>query len=274
MIISIFFVLPTIGIEIYNDNSKVLMKKKLKLIKKRYQAGIRFLDDPKHIEVNQKSLKEISKRPFRYDVINFLLTLLERETTYLEIGVRDPKLNFNKINAEVKYSVDPGIELKGMRIDFEMTSDIFFNKLRNNEVLSKDVRFDVIFIDGLHLAEQVDRDIINALEFIKEDGFIVLHDCNPPTEYHASEDYSYRLSPSKDYWNGTTWKAFYKHRKNLGELSCCIDTDWGIGVISKTIKLGTVCKVENPFYEFKVFEKYRTESLNLISFDEFKRKFS
>lgn len=34
-----------------------------------------------------------------------------------------------------------------------MTSDDFFIKLENNEILDN-IKFDVIFIDGLHLAEQ------------------------------------------------------------------------------------------------------------------------
>ena len=59
--------------------------------------------------------------------------------------------NFNKIKATKKYSVDPGIEFKENPVDFKMTSDVFL-KLSTNQVLSNDIEFDVIFIDGLHLA--------------------------------------------------------------------------------------------------------------------------
>ena len=70
--------------------------------------------------------------------------------------------------------------------------------MENNELedLSRDVKFDLIFIDGLHLANQVQKDIENSLKFIKDEGFIVLHDCNPPSEYHQREDYSYVNSPA------------------------------------------------------------------------------
>ncbi len=138
-------------------------------------------------------------------------------------------------------------------------------------MLNKDIRFDVVFIDGLHLADQVERDIENALEYITEDGFVVLHDCNPPSEFHASESHAYKLSPAYGYWNGTTWKAFFKYRQKNDYYSCCVDTDWGIGIISKKTNLGRPSTVSNPFYEFNVLDKSRKESLNLVSFDELKK---
>ena len=126
----------------------------------------------------------------------------------------------------------------------------------------------MIFIDGLHLAHQAEKDIQNSLEFISNEGFIVLHDCNPPTEWHAREEYGYDLSPAMHFWNGTTWKAFYKYRFREDLTSVCVDTDWGVGIITKQ-KLFNSLKVNgNPFYEFKELEKNRTRDLNLISFDE------
>ncbi len=215
--------------------------------------------------------KETQKRPFRYDLINYLLSLkVDNNSTYLEIGVRNPSVNFNKINCKTKYSVDPGIEFKENPVDFKFTSDVFFQKLSEGEILSRDIKFDVIFIDGLHLAEQVERDIINALRFIKDDGFIVLHDCNPPSEYHAREEHTFTLSPARNTWNGTVWKAFYKMRFNQ-DISCfCIDSDWGIGVINKTKIVSHLTENINPFFEYKTFEKNRKVSLNLMSFEEFK----
>jgi hypothetical protein len=155
-------------------------------------------------------------------------------------------------------------------VDFKMTSDDFFENLKSNQVLSADFKFDLIFIDGLHLAEQVDMDIINSMDFIKDDGFIVLHDCNPPTEWHAREEYNYILSPAQDFWNGTTWKAFLKWRSNPLINSCCIDTDWGVGVLSKKHLIGNSIENENHFFEFYLLEKNRVKYLNLISFEELK----
>ena len=151
------------------------------------------------------------------------------------------------------------------------TSDDFFSKLRQNEILSDTIKFDVIFIDGLHLAEQVDRDIINALDIIKEDGFVVLHDCNPPTEWHARETFNYHFSPAGGYWNGTTWKAFMKWRFNADIHSCCIDSDSGVGILSKKQAIGDSTDTKNLFFEFSELDKHRKEYLNLISFDELKK---
>lgn len=107
---------------------------------------------------------------------------------------------------------------------------------------------------------------------LNNDGFIVLHDCNPPTEWHARETYDYKGSPAKGCWNGTTWKAFAKARKRDDISACCIDSDWGVGIISKTRSLGEKNEVNNPFWEFSVFAENRAETLNLMSFEELKSK--
>ncbi|TFV97231.1 class I SAM-dependent methyltransferase [Algoriphagus kandeliae] len=216
-----------------------------------------------------KSSNELNKVGKRTDVINILLSLFKRETAYLEIGVRDPKSNFLKINSRRKFCVDPGFEMKVNEADFKFTSDEFFLKFRNGEFNNIPNKFDVIFIDGLHTAEQVNRDIINSLDFLAEDGFIVLHDCNPPTEWHSREKYSFKLSPAGDFWNGTTWKAFLKWRQKTEMFSCCVDIDWGVGVLSKRLNIGEANKNNNEFFEFENFNKNRSESLNLISLEKF-----
>lgn len=250
------------------------MKNLYKKIKYRYDLGNRLLNDPYHIEGAKSSIVEINKTPFRFEVINYILKYLDKETNYLEIGVRYPEANFNKIVSKYKVSVDPGIENIENPVDYKLTSDEFFRQLNSDEILNRNVKFDVIFIDGLHLAEQVERDIDNSLCFLNENGFIILHDCNPPTVFHASETYLYDMSPSKDYWNGTTWKAFFKFRRRSDFFSCCIDSDWGIGVISKKINLGIPTIVRNPYFEYNILNQNRNDSLNLISFEEFKIKLS
>jgi len=244
---------------------------RFKKIREYYNWGGRFITDEFINAGKDLNSIEFQKKPFRYDVINYLLTLLKRETIYLEIGVRNPDDNYNKINATTKYSVDPGIEFEKNPVDFKVTSDSFFEGIANGMFLTSEVKFDVVFIDGLHLAEQADRDIENALKHIKDDGFIVLHDCNPPTEFHARESHKFVISPAGQQWNGTTWKAFLKARYRTDISSCCIDTDWGVGIISKKMSLGKSPSIQNPFYEFSVLKGNRTEFLNLLSFETFKK---
>lgn len=215
---------------------------------------------------------ERRKRPSRYEIINYLL---ERKGTgnscYLEIGVRNPQANFERIKATEKYGVDPGIEFEENPVNFRMTSDEFFERLRAGESLFPEIKFDVIFIDGLHISDQAERDIENSLEFLAADGFIVMHDCNPPTEYHAREDRLFQLSPALKAWNGTTWKAFYKSRLNPALSCCCIDSDCGVGIISTQKYFSALETDINPFFEYAVLDRHRKQSLNLISFDEFRR---
>ena len=243
------------------------------LFTEKYKWGKRMFKSPFHKDALKKTALEITKTPLRTTIINFLLqSLNKQETTYLEIGVRIPEENFNQINASNKYSVDPGVEFKKNPVDFKITSDEFFEQLYEGKILNKNIQFDIIFIDGLHLAEQVERDIANGLKYLNDGGFIILHDCNPPTELNARESYFCRISPVMDYWNGTAWKAFFKYRKNPAVFSCCVDTDWGIGIISKDVNLGKTSTVENSYFEFNVMDENRKESMNLISFEELKQK--
>ena len=91
--------------------------------------GFRWTTHPKTKDGIRKSTIEIAKNPKRFEIINFLLEQFKRETTYLEIGVRNPNHNFNKINADSKHSVDPGVEFKSNPVDFQLTSDAFFEAL-------------------------------------------------------------------------------------------------------------------------------------------------
>ena len=60
-----------------------------------------------------------------------------------------------------------------------MPSDEFF---ANRAAASDRTPYDLVFIDGLHVADQVERDIVNSLLNLAPAGTIVLHDCNPTTE--------------------------------------------------------------------------------------------
>lgn len=236
-----------------------------------YLKGKEILRDPRFLEARYATEAERVKRPSRTEVINYLLSLKPGGTTYLEIGVFNPDWNFNLIESSVKYGVDPVSRNPEQPVNFQMTSDDFFLELSKGALLPKQTRFDVIFIDGLHLAPQVDRDILNAWNHLEDDGFIVLHDCNPPTEWHARESFHYSHTPACTLWNGTTWKAFLKWRFEPSVQSCCIDSDWGVGVLSKRHAIGGSIEAANPFFEYSELEEDRHRLLNLVDFETFKR---
>jgi len=203
----------------------------------------------------------------RYDIINYISDVyFNNDCSYLEIGVCDPDTCFNMVKAKRKTSVEPFKIRDNINIDYLMPSDQFFNSLKNGQTeFDKDFKWDIIFIDGLHLAEQTYKDIINSLRHCS--GFIFLHDCAPKSYLTAHSDYEYFLASPHE-WNGTTWKAFYKYRTETDRKTYTIDTDWGIGVIEIN-KNGNPIAFDNKWLEYGEFRKNMTHDLGLISVEDF-----
>ena len=248
------------------------LKQKYSTFKKQLKMGKVISSDPYFNQTKDASHRESQKDPSRSTIIN---TLLQHTAglNYLEIGVRNPEHNFNKIKCKNKYSVDPGYEFKSNPATYKMTSDAFFKKLKNNDLdISPELKFDVIFIDGLHTAEQVDKDITNSLKFLRKIGCVVLHDCNPPTEFHQRECFDFKNSPARQFWNGTTWKAYYKYRHNQNLFSGCFDTDWGVAVLSQKPypMFNNLNTIENSYFEYSLLHANRKRYLNLIDFSKWK----
>jgi hypothetical protein len=197
----------------------------------------------------------------RTDLVNHLIRKHGFQR-YLEIGVRHPKHNFNKITAPHKDGVDPSP--RG-RISHTMTSDDFFARLRHDP---NHPPYDVILVDGLHLAEQVERDIVNGLAHLSPGGYIVVHDCNPPTEDAQTDDYD-----GKKDWNGTVWKAWAKLRATRPDLSMwVVDADQGCGVIRRGRQ--TCFPLPKELHDasrlaYGYLVEHRQALLNLISVQDF-----
>ena len=211
-------------------------------------------------EIEFRTNKKIIKDNMnRVDIIN---SLIEKHNynSYLEIGVNNPDNCLNHINCDLKHGVDPGVE-GYYPVTYNMTSDEFF-KINT-------LTYDIIFIDGLHIDEQVEKDIYNSLSILNENGTIVLHDCNPPQIYHAREDYGDKSTPVGDYWTGTTWKAFVKVRCEIDNIyASVVDTDWGVGIIQYSETPNKIIN-DNPYFSYNKFAENREKYLNLISTEEF-----
>ena len=199
----------------------------------------------------------------RIEIINYLINRYGFRS-YLEIGVRNTFECFDLIECECKDVVDPGYESEENNVKYKFTSDDFFDLLKKESLdLPGDHTWDLIFIDGLHLSSQVERDIENSLSHLSNGGIIVVHDCNPPTPHHAREEYLDYSTPAGGIWNGTVWKSFYKFRSTRPDLEMCVvDCDWGVGIIKRGNQ--PLCKIENPYYEYSIFNDNRISSLNLI----------
>jgi tetratricopeptide (TPR) repeat protein len=187
----------------------------------------------------------------RTKIIQSLIDKINAKS-YLEIGI-DNAENFKTISCSKKVSVDPNTDTVAMH---HLTSDDYFKT--NTDT------FDVIFIDGLHHADQVYRDIVNSLSILNDGGYIVCHDMNPLQEEHQTIPFVSGL------WNGDCWKAFVQLRSERSDLQMhVIDTDHGCGVISRGSQ--QPLDLMNLPLEYKFFNVNRRNWLNLISPAEFSR---
>jgi len=196
----------------------------------------------------------------RFDIINYLIEKYKL-INYLEIGVFQGE-NIRKVKASHKDGVDPGAEGYVVpEVNYPMTSDDFFTLLKGHE----DIKYDIIFIDGLHHADQVEKDIKNSLNHIVDSGFIILHDCNPVS-------YEAQLIPRQTIaWNGDVWKAFVDFKSHYPKMECSvIDTDFGVGVIRVREH---IIVSQNNVWSWDYFNNNRKELLNLITWDEFKANY-
>ena len=146
-----------------------------------------------------------------------------------------------------------------------MESDQFFKEIKENK------KYDLIFIDGLHTFEQTKKDIQNSLKHLSEEGTIIIHDCNPKTEWHQR---GIEYFHDGEEWNGTTWKAFIELRCTSPHLSMyTIDTDHGCGIIKYgKQKLYRQADLKTCL-EWEYFETNKKEILKLISINEFFDKY-
>ena len=167
---------------------------------------------------------------------------------YLEIGV-SRGFAFRRISADEKIAVDPAFKLsaRSRRLAdakarathyFETTSDAFFAK---ETAFLEQHGIDVALIDGLHTYGQVVRDVENTLRYLRDDGVIVLHDCNPALALIARPAASQAdfMAQQKGplvigVWSGDVWKAIVYLRSTRHDLQVAVlKCDMGVGVVRK-----------------------------------------
>ena len=190
---------------------------------------------------------------FRWDLIKYLIKKYNY-TNYLEIGCDKDQL-FSKVKIQNKIGVDP---FSGGTV--RKTSDKFF--LENNE------KFDIVFIDGLHIYSQVKKDILNSVQCLKPNGIVLVHDCMPDSVGKQA------VPRYKMQWNGDVWKAIVDLRqKNNLEIYTC-EIDQGIGIITNK-KNSSVLKLDIPINKIKFKDYYNNykKYMRVISINEFKEIF-
>ena len=95
--------------------------------------------------------------------------------SYLEVGVQSVYQNFSKIKVPSihKVGVDPDPNVKYWCVK-NTTSDQYFADYSDT--------FDLIFLDGDHTKEQIERDFNNAMKCLNTGGVVVIHDSLPENE--------------------------------------------------------------------------------------------
>ncbi len=210
----------------------------------------------------------------RVDLINDLLESRNLKT-YLEIGVDDPNSTFNHIKAETKVGVDPYDDGTGChqwnennrekligKIDsgatfHKMTSDEYFEELDPKD------KFDIIFIDGLHIKQQVERDYKNALKHInRSNGLIIIDDICPNNEYET------KTPPDVGQpWRGNVYEFWADMRGRNQKFLMVACLELGVGVIDFSVKKNGTPKFTNinfPTYSmsWEFYNWFRVELMN------------
>lgn len=164
-----------------------------------------------------------------------------KDCKYLEIGVQNNDV-FNSIPLKIenKFGVDP---VSGG--NFKMTSDDFFKKF-------PDLKFDVIFIDGLHEYKQCQKDCINAMKQLNTNGVILFHDLLPRSYF---EEHVPRKQSS---WTGNIWRVAVELSNSKNVDFKIINIDMGLGILK--LKEGFSYKImdelkNKTFYDFLEYKK-------------------
>ena len=177
-----------------------ILSKKGILKLKRYINDVRIVKEKINFEknfYNRISFIQKSISKFKYN-----------SCKYLEIGTFHNE-TFNTIPLPIKnkFGVDP---VSGGNI--RLTSDIFFKKNKK--------KFDVIFIDGLHTYEQCQRDCINSMNVLKNNGIILFHDFLPNNIMQEEINFS-----------GDVWKIAVELSNSKNVEFKIANIDCGVGIL-------------------------------------------
>ena len=169
---------------------------------------------------------------------------------YLEIGIKS-RFTFDRIECKFKVGLDTRGACKPTY--GAMSSDEYFA----NEKY-KDEQFDLVFIDGDHTKEQVEKDINNSLKRLLPNGTIVLHDMNPPDKDHLHVNLC-----------GDGWEAFAKLRTTRKDLNMfCIPDDLGVGIIQRGSQELYEEEIKS---DWDFFKKHKNEIMKFVEFNKITR---
>lgn len=201
--------------------------------------------------------------------------------SYLEIGVSIGTVFF-RVKCQKKFAVDPEFGFSRFKVltrtirlnnftnltarYFEKTSDAFFDE---NARTTLSTPLGISLVDGMHEFSFALNDVQNTLNYLADDGVIIIHDCNPASESNACSYKEWEKRGFTGEWNGDVWKAIVYLRSLRNDIDVFVaDIDQGLGIVTKKRKPGMPGLSFKSFEEierltFQEFSKNRTEWLNL-----------
>ena len=217
------------------------------------------------------------------DIIN-----KKKYSTYLEIGVFAGGVFF-PVKAKRKIAVDPEFtfgkfkrtkkilkNLDNLKASYyEMPSDDFFKQQAGR--LFSQHPIDLCLVDGMHEYHYALRDVENTLNYLQQDGVIIMHDCNPATAAEAISFEEWKNNNYQGNWNGDVWKAIV-HLRSLRKDICVfvLNVDYGLGIVCKRPPENSLpfTQAEIEKMTFNDFEKNREQWLNLKPIEYFYQFFN
>ena len=167
----------------------------------------------------------------KFDIVNRLVSQY-RLTKYLEIATPTTGLEFDRVDRgalELRHRVmshcandfDDGLEITYKVHDQDLRSSI---KL----IHTRRIGYDIVFVDPYHTYEDSWEAISGAVKIVAPGGFVVIHDCNPPSAELARPEFM------EGDWCGVTYLAYLDFVTGNTRLEyLTVDTDFGCGVIRK-----------------------------------------
>lgn len=155
------------------------------------------------------------------ELVNSLISLVKAKT-YLKIGVFQGRTFFN-VEIENKTAVDPNFrfnykeKIKDKEFYFNMTSDDYFYEMPNllKTTYKEQIKFDIIYLDGLHLFSQTYKDFLNTFKYTSQKTLWIFDDTIPSDPYSAIPNqslcYEYRSAAGlkSTAWHGDIYKILF-----------------------------------------------------------------
>ena len=181
------------------------------------------------------------------DRVKLIQSLMKQKglKNYLELGVFNGHVFF-RVKSTFKIAVDPEFKFDALRkigktiINpynlfnkyYSKTSDDFFEQ--DAPGLFAKNKIDIALVDGMHEYAYALRDVENILNYLNDDGVIIMHDCNPANKEAARTYEEWKEKGMTGQWNGDVWKAIVHLRSTRKDIDVFVlDCDYGIGIITK-----------------------------------------